>query len=84
MLFARGAMLKTGFFALAMAAAPALAESPTPTPPSGTTSITLDTVEVISEKLDIARLQIQPSLGASTYYFSPERWRRSRKAKTPL
>src|ERR1700724_3382983 len=72
MLLARGAMLKTGFFALAMAAAPALAESPTPTPPSGTTSITLDTVEVISEKLDIARLQIQPSLGASTYYFSPE------------
>jgi hypothetical protein len=72
MLLARGAMLKMGFFALAMAAAPALAESPTPTPPSGTTSITLDTVEIISEQLDIARLQIQPSLGASTYYFGPE------------
>ena len=72
MLLARGAMLKMGFFALAIAAAPALAESPTPTPPSGTTSITLDTVEIISEQLDIVRLQIQPSLGHSTYYFGPE------------
>jgi hypothetical protein len=41
-------------------------------PIAGQTSITLDTVEIISEKLDIARLQIQPSLGASTYYFGPE------------
>ena len=52
MLFARGAMLKTGFFALTIAAAPAFAESPTPAPQdpaaAGTTSITLDTVEVIS------------------------------------
>jgi outer membrane receptor protein involved in Fe transport len=76
MLFARGAMLKTVFFALAMAARPGFAESPTPAPPdpenAGTTSITLPTVEVISEQLDIARLQIQPSLGASTYYFGSE------------
>jgi hypothetical protein len=53
---------------------PALAENPALTPPAdrGTNQITLDTVEVISEKLDIARLQIQPSLGASSYYFGPE------------
>src|ERR1700720_2003012 len=72
MLLARGAMLKMGFFALAMAAAPALAESPTPTPPAGATSVTLPTIEVISEQLEAARLQIQPSLGASTYYFGSE------------
>jgi hypothetical protein len=41
-------------------------------PPRGTSQITLDTVEVVTEKLDIARLQLEPSLGASTYYFSPE------------
>ena len=76
MLLARGAMLKMGFFALAMAAAPAFAESPTPASQdpadAGTTSITLDTMEIISQELNTARLQIQPSLGASTYYFGPE------------
>ncbi|MGB7044272.1 MAG: hypothetical protein WBD65_04985 [Methylocella sp.] len=72
--FAPFARAKIGVLALTIAAAPALAESPAPTPPAdrGTSQITLDTVEVISEKLDIARLQIQPSLGASTYYFGPE------------
>ena len=39
---------------------------------AGTTSITLDTIEVISQELNAARLQIQPSLGASTYYFGSE------------
>jgi hypothetical protein len=76
MLFASFARPKISVLALTLAAAPAFAESPTPAPQdaaaAGTTSITLDTVEVISEKLEAARLQIQPSLGASTYYFSPE------------
>src|ERR1700730_17860285 len=74
MLFALLCRPKISAFALTIAAAPALAESPAPAPPAdrGTSQITLDTVEVISEKLDIARLQIQPSLGASTYYFGPE------------
>ncbi len=73
MLFARGAILKTGFFALAMAAGRAFAAgAPQDPAAAGTTTITLDTVEVVSEQLDIARLQIQPSLGASTYYFGPE------------
>src|SRR6202047_1758741 len=74
MLFAPFARSKISAFALTIAAAPALAESPAPPPPAdpAASQITLDTVEVISEKLDIARLQIQPSLGASTYTFSPE------------
>jgi hypothetical protein len=73
MLFARRAILKTGFFALAMVAGPTFAAGAPQDPgAAGTTTITLDTVEVISEQLDIARLQIQPSLGASTYYFGPE------------
>ncbi len=74
MLFTPIARPKISAFALTIAAAPALAESPVPAPLAdrGTSQITLDTVEVISEKLDIARLQIQPSLGASTYYFGPE------------
>jgi hypothetical protein len=74
MLFALFARPKISVLALTIAAAPAFAESSTPAPPAaaGTTTITLDIVEVISEKLDIARLQIQPSLGASTYYFGPE------------
>lgn len=53
---------------LTLASAPAFAESPARIPRSSAdagTSITLDTVEVISEKLNAARLQIQPSLGAS-------------------
>ncbi|MGH6799839.1 MAG: hypothetical protein ACRECZ_00215, partial [Methylocella sp.] len=61
---------------IAIAAAPAFAESPAPPPrdpaPAGATSITLPTIEVISEQLEAARLQIQPSLGASTYYFGSE------------
>jgi outer membrane receptor protein involved in Fe transport len=74
MLFAPFARPKISAFALTIAAVPAFAESPAPAPAAdrGTSQITLDTVEVISEKLDIARLQIQPSLGASTYYFGPE------------
>ncbi len=61
---------------VALAATPALAESPAPVPQAsadgGTTSITLDTIEIISQELNAARLQIQPSLGASTYTFGPE------------
>jgi outer membrane receptor protein involved in Fe transport len=72
--FAQLARIKFSAVALTIAAAPALAENPAPAPPAdrGTSQITFDMVEVISEKLDIARLQIEPSLGASTYYFGPE------------
>jgi hypothetical protein len=74
--FAPFARIKISVLALTLAAAPAFAESPTPAPQdaaaAGTTSITLDTVEVISQQLEAARLQIQPSLGASTYYIGSE------------
>ena len=55
---------------------PRLRRAPAPAPQSsadaGTSSITLDTIEIISQELNAARLQIQPSLGASTYTFGPE------------
>jgi outer membrane receptor protein involved in Fe transport len=76
MLFTSPGRAKISAVVLTLAASPTFAESPTPAPQNpaaaGATTITLDTIEVISEKLDIARLQIQPSLGASTYYFGPE------------
>ena len=76
MLFAPRRRAKTTAVVLTLAATPALAENPAPTPQAsadaGTTSITLDTIEIISQELNAARLQIQPSLGASTYTFSPE------------
>ena len=43
---------------------PTLAQ-PAPTP------ITID-IDVVAKKLDVARQQIQPSLGASSYNFSPQ------------
>jgi outer membrane receptor protein involved in Fe transport len=76
MLFAPGRQTKMSAVLLALAAVPAFAESPAPAsqdpPASEATSITLPTIEVISEELEAARLQIQPSLGASTYYFGSE------------
>ena len=76
MSFAPRGRAKVSAVVLTLAAAPAFAESPAPAPQAsadaGSTSLTLDTVEVISERLDTARLQIQPSLGASTYYFGSE------------
>ena len=76
MVFALRGRAKMSAVVLTLAAAPALAESPAPAPQAsadaGTTSITLDTIEIISQELNAARLQIQPSLGASTYTFGPE------------
>jgi hypothetical protein len=61
---------------LALTTIPAFAESPAQVPQdpadSEAASITLPEIEVISEQLEAARLQIQPSLGASTYYFGSE------------
>jgi TonB dependent receptor len=76
MLFVPRGRVKMSAVVLTLAATPAFAESPAPPPQSstdaGTGTITLETLEVISQQLDTARLQIQPSLGASTYYFGPE------------
>ena len=60
MLYASHGRAKMSAVVLTLAAAPAFAESPAPVPQSSAdaeTSITLDTVEVISEKLNTARLQ---------------------------
>ena len=51
--------------ALVFAATPALADDP----PNAGLSMNLD---VVARQLDIARQQIQPSLGATTYNFSPQ------------
>ncbi len=40
-------------------------------PPPATTDLSFD-IDVISRRLDVARQQIQPSLGASVYGFSPD------------
>jgi hypothetical protein len=76
MLFAPRRRTKMSAIVLTLAAVPAFAESPAPEPrnsgDTATTSITLPAIEVISEQLEAARLQIQPSLGASTYYFGSE------------
>ena len=76
MLFAPRGRAKMSAVIISLAAAPALAESPAPAPQTsanaGTTPITLDTIEIIAQELNAARLQIQPSLGASTYTFGPE------------
>src|SRR6201997_4170786 len=61
---------------LTLVAVPALAESQAPAPsdpaPGDPASFTLPAIEVISQQLEAERLQIQPSLGASTYYSGPE------------
>ena len=76
MLFAPRGRAKMSAVIISLAAAPALAESPVLAPQTsanaGTTPITLDTIEIIAQELNAARLQIQPSLGASTYTFGPE------------
>ena len=76
MVFAPRGRARMSAVVISLAATPALTESPAPVPQAsadaGTTSITLDTIEVISQELNAARLQIQPSLGASTYYFGSE------------
>jgi outer membrane receptor protein involved in Fe transport len=53
---------------LALAAIPTRAADPDP--PSGD-AVSMD-LDVIARRLDIARQQIQPSLGASTYQFNPQ------------
>lgn len=64
---------------LGLAAQPAVAGSRAPdlgalteaASPSAAT-VVLDPVDVISQQLDVARVQIQPSLGATTYIFNQE------------
>ena len=53
---------------LALAATPAQAADP---PSTDTNAVSMD-LDVIARRLDLARQQIQPSLGASTYQFTPQ------------
>src|SRR6202042_1356100 len=52
---------------LVLAATPAQAADQ----PSTDTGVSMD-LDVVARRLDVARQQIQPSLGASTYNFSPQ------------
>ena len=53
-----------------IAITPARAADPIPGTPDAS-DISID-IDVISRRLDVARQQIQPSLGASTYGYSPD------------
>jgi hypothetical protein len=76
MKFAPRGGAKAAAAVLTLVAVPALAESQAPAPsdpaPGDPASFTLPAIEVISQQLEAERLQIQPSLGASTYYSGPE------------
>ena len=69
MLSVRALLIQASASALALFATPALADDP----PAQTddTGISMD-LDVLAKQLDIARQQIQPSLGATTYNFSPQ------------
>ena len=64
------ALLLAAGLAAAVAAAPARAADP-PSGDAGPGDLSIN-VDVISRRLDVARQQIQPSLGASVYQFSPQ------------
>ncbi len=66
----RSALLLAFGLQAAVAAAPACAADGTSSS-AETGDLSLD-IDVISRRLDIARQQIQPSLGASVYQFTPE------------
>jgi outer membrane receptor protein involved in Fe transport len=56
---------------LLIGATPALAADPPDTDQSAGAGVSMD-LDVIAKQLDVARQQIQPSLGATTYNFSPQ------------
>jgi hypothetical protein len=62
---------------LVIAVTPALAESPAPAPQApadaGSSVITLDTIEVISQELNAARLQIQEASVPALILLVPRR-----------
>ena len=56
--------------ALPAAAQSAGAESPAASPPTGGPTVSLETVEVVAKALNEARVNIEPTIGASTYTLS--------------
>ncbi|MDR3538778.1 MAG: TonB-dependent receptor [Acetobacteraceae bacterium] len=65
------AWLRRSAVLFAFACTPALAADPPATTPSPTDGLSLD-IDIVARRLDEARQQIQPSLGATTYSFSPQ------------
>ena len=57
-----------------------IAQAAEPAPDDGATM--LPTIDIVEKRLDDARLQIQPSLGASSYNFAPEALRNQPKGRT--
>ena len=66
-----GVRRPTGASATDPAAAPARRDTGGGAAGSDDSSMSMD-IDVISKRLDVARQQIQPSLGATTYTFTPE------------
>jgi outer membrane receptor protein involved in Fe transport len=64
-------LLSASFFALPLAFPVRSAEPAAMTHPESP-EIKLDDIDVIARRLDLARQQIQPSLGATSYTFTPE------------
>ena len=71
MLSVRALLIQASASALALFATPALADDPPAGGQTDDTGISMD-LDVLAKQLDIARQQIQPSLGATTYNFSPQ------------
>ena len=68
----RTRFMQASMYLLAAAATPVLAaDPPSLTTPTGGAGVSMD-LDVVAKSLDIARQQIQPSLGASVYNFSPD------------
>jgi outer membrane receptor protein involved in Fe transport len=59
-------LLSTSLYAL-----PATAAEPPPPTLVDTSELKMD-IDIVAQRLDLARQQIQPSLGATSYIFSPE------------
>ena len=57
--------------ALVIGSIPAWAADPPPTDQSTSAGMSMN-LDVVAKQLDVARQQIQPSLGATTYTFSPQ------------
>ena len=73
----RAMVTLAAFSTMTLAAMPTRAADP----PSADTGVAMD-LDVIARRLDIARQQIQPSLGATTYQFNPQALETIRKART--
>ena len=88
MLFAPRGRVKMSAVVISLAATPALAETPAPASQDPTaseaTSITLHTIEVISQQLEAARLRSSRASAPALIILDRRRWRRFRRAKMRL